>query len=103
MTPLRPADTFRDEDARAIQLTAEIEQLVQSRVDSGRYSSADEVVREALDLLEIEERDRESKRKRFREKIARAIEQDDRGESVDGEAFMTKFLADMDLEMPPVK
>lgn len=83
-----------------IQLTAEIEQLVQSRVDSGQYSSADEVVREAFSLLEIEERDRESKRLRLREKVGRAIEQDDRGESVDGEAFMAKLLAEMDIEMP---
>ncbi len=86
-----------------IQLTAEIEQLVQSRVDSGQYSSAEDVVREAFLLLEIEERDRETKRRRLREKIGRAIEQVDRGESVDGEEFMTKFLADMGLEMPPLK
>lgn len=52
---------------------------------------------------QTEEFDREAGLKRLREKIARAIEQADRGESVDGEAFMTEFLAEMGLEMPPVK
>jgi len=86
-----------------IQLTQQMEDFVQSRVISGQYSSSDAVLREAFELLEIEERDRETKRRLFREKIRRSIEQDERGESVDGEAFMTEFFAEMDLEMPPVR
>ena len=35
-----------------VHLTDELERLVQSRVQSGRYNSASEVVREALRLLE---------------------------------------------------
>lgn len=35
-----------------VHLTPELEQLVQIRVESGRYNSAGEVVREALRLLE---------------------------------------------------
>jgi antitoxin ParD1/3/4 len=35
-----------------VHLTPELEQLVHSRVSSGRYNSASEVVREALRLLE---------------------------------------------------
>ena len=35
-----------------VHLTPELEQLVQSKVNSGRYNSASEVVGEALRLLE---------------------------------------------------
>jgi antitoxin ParD1/3/4 len=35
-----------------VRLTPELEQLVQGRVKSGRYSSASEVIHEALRLLE---------------------------------------------------
>jgi antitoxin ParD1/3/4 len=35
-----------------VHLTPELEQLVQSKVKSGRYNSASEVLREALRLLE---------------------------------------------------
>ena len=35
-----------------VHLTPELEQLVQSKVKSGRYNSASEVVREAIRLLE---------------------------------------------------
>jgi antitoxin ParD1/3/4 len=39
-----------------LHLTQELEELVQSKLNSGRYSSASQVVREALGLME--ERDR---------------------------------------------
>jgi len=39
-----------------ISLTSQLEELVKKKVDSGRYGSASEVIREALRLLE--ERDR---------------------------------------------
>jgi antitoxin ParD1/3/4 len=35
-----------------VELTPELEQLIRSKVDSGRYSSASEVVGEALRLLD---------------------------------------------------
>src|SRR6266542_2169151 len=35
-----------------VHLTPELEQLVQSKVKSGRYNSVSEVVREALQLME---------------------------------------------------
>ena len=39
-----------------ISLTPQLEKLVQDRVKSGRYTSASEVVREALRLLEEKDR-----------------------------------------------
>lgn len=35
-----------------VHLTPELEMLVQAKVDSGRYESASEVIREALPLME---------------------------------------------------
>jgi Arc/MetJ-type ribon-helix-helix transcriptional regulator len=43
-----------------ISLSPEVERLIAERVGSGRYHSADEVVREGLDLLHDREHDREN-------------------------------------------
>ena len=43
-----------------ISLSPDVERLIAERVSSGRYQSADEVVREGLELLE--EREKESHR-----------------------------------------
>jgi Arc/MetJ-type ribon-helix-helix transcriptional regulator len=43
-----------------ISLSPDVERLIAERVRSGRYSSADEVVREGLDLLQ--EREKEAPR-----------------------------------------
>ena len=45
---------------RNVSLTPEIEAFIDSRVASGRFRSASEVVRAALRLLEEEERRREA-------------------------------------------
>lgn len=68
-----------------VSLTPELERLVQEKVASGLYSSASEVVREALRLLQ--ERD-ELRRLRFQElqrEIAKGIDAADRGELIPGE------------------
>lgn len=43
-----------------VSLTPQLEELVRKRVDSGRYTSASEVMREALRLLDAYEAVRES-------------------------------------------
>jgi antitoxin ParD1/3/4 len=68
-----------------VSLTPELERLVQEKLSSGLYTSASEVVREALRLLQ--ERD-ELRRLRFQElkaEIAKGIEAADRGELVPAE------------------
>jgi antitoxin ParD1/3/4 len=75
-----------------VSLTAELEEFVQKRVASGRYQTASEVVREALRLLELRERDREVAHKLLKGKLRRAAEQAERGELSDGEEFMGKLL-----------
>jgi len=73
----------------AIQLTAEIEQLVQSRVDSGQYSSAEDVVRLAFDLLTSKERE---ELEWLHAKMDRGLAQGESGDVVDGEEFCSRLL-----------
>lgn len=69
-----------------VSLTPELEQFVQSRVASGRYQTASEVVREGLRLLEEREQSREAAIEELRAKIRRGAEQAERGELLDGDA-----------------
>ena len=66
-----------------VSLTPELEQFVQSRVVSGRYQTASEVIREALRLLEEQEQVRQAQLTAFRREIDRRVAAFDRGERVD--------------------
>lgn len=68
-----------------VSLTPELEKYIQDKVETGRYTSASEVVREALRLLEQKEI------KEFQAELDRRIASLDRGEGIDGE----KFIADV--------
>lgn len=57
-----------------VSLTPELEQFAQGLVDSGRYNSRSEVVRDALRLLEDQERLRKLKLEALREKIHEGLE-----------------------------
>jgi len=74
-----------------VSLTPELEAFVQSRVATGRYQTASEVVREGLRLLEQRERDREDILDEIRAKVSRGTEQADRGELIDGETVFEKI------------
>jgi antitoxin ParD1/3/4 len=63
-----------------VSLTPELEHLVHRKVETGRYLSASEVVREALRLLEERDQDRESSLAELRKQVAVGIEQADRGD-----------------------
>lgn len=68
-----------------VSLTPQLEKLVQKKVASGRYNSASEVVREALRLLEEQDRLREMRLAELRKEIGVGLEQLERGEVRDGE------------------
>lgn len=70
-----------------VSLTPELEKYIQAKVETGRYTSASEVVREALRLLEQKEQEREKALKEFQAELDRRIDSLDRGEGIDGEEF----------------
>ncbi len=63
-----------------VSLTPELEKLVYSKVESGLYLSASEVVREALRLLEERDKIQAMRMEELRREIRVGIEQADRGE-----------------------
>jgi antitoxin ParD1/3/4 len=68
---------------RNVNLTDELDAFVNSRIKSGRYESASEVIRAALRTLERDERE-------YEEKIAalrRAIDEGDASGVVSGDPF----------------
>jgi antitoxin ParD1/3/4 len=65
-----------------VSLTPQLEQMIRDKVDSGLYSSASEVVREALRLLS--ENEQRLKIKAMRDAaIAEGIAAADRGETIE--------------------
>ena len=57
-----------------VSLTPELEAFVHQKVESGRYSSASEVVRESLRLLEEKELNKQRRLDALREEIVKGIE-----------------------------
>jgi antitoxin ParD1/3/4 len=57
-----------------VNLTPQLEDLVRSKVSSGMYTSASEVVREALRLMHEQDRLREVKVEELRQDIRRGLE-----------------------------
>lgn len=76
-------------------LTPELEELVQSKIETGQYASADEVLREALRLLEERDRMRAKRKDAVRSRIRLGVEALDRGEYADGEEFFEELMADL--------
>lgn len=68
-----------------VSLTPELNEFLQRRVDSGRYQTTSEVVREALRLLERQEQDRELALMELKSKLKRAAAQAENKELQDGE------------------
>ena len=71
-----------------VSLTKELEKLVNDKVNSGRYLSASEVVREALRLLEERDRIGELRLEELRKDIKKGL---DSGEPVDGEVVFERL------------
>jgi len=66
-----------------VSLTPELEKFVAAKVESGRYTSASEVVREALRLLEEHDRSRTAQIAAFNKELGHRLASLDRGERVD--------------------
>ena len=75
-----------------ISLTPELNAFVASRVASGRYQSASEVVREALRLLEERDATRVRTLADLRREVAIGLAQAKAGRLTDGEAVFERVL-----------
>ena len=62
-----------------VSLTPELEEMVAEKVESGRYTSASEVIREALRLLEEHDQLKQKRLAEVRRKIDRGLKQLDDG------------------------
>jgi antitoxin ParD1/3/4 len=74
-----------------ISLTPELGAFLQSRVKSGRYQTTSEVVREALRLLQHQEKEREEGLKQLKAKLQRGAAEANRGELLDGDTVFQEL------------
>ena len=65
-----------------VSLTSELEKFVSAKVESGRYNSASEVVREALRLLEEHDHARSVQLAGFNQELGRRLDTLDHGRQV---------------------
>jgi antitoxin ParD1/3/4 len=79
-----------------VSLTPELERMVQEKVESGRYTSASEVVREALRLMETRDQrmaEREEALEEFQAMLDGRIAEADAGGWIDGEEAFARLRA----------
>lgn len=76
-----------------VSLTPELDDFVRGRVQTGRYVTSSEVVREGLRLLQQREQQADEAMAIIKQKLQRASEKADRNEWVDGDAFFEQLLA----------
>ncbi len=74
-----------------ITLKPEQAELIQQKLNSGKYNNADEVITAALELLERRDREDRTWVEETREKVDVAIEELRRGEGIDGELVVTQL------------
>lgn len=79
--------TYAEALSMNVHLTPELAQLVQTKVQGGRYNSASEVIREALRLLEERDMLLELRKEAMRQQIEAGWASLRRGEGIDGEAW----------------
>jgi len=77
--------------AMNVSLTPELDQFVVTKVASGRYTSASEVVREALRLLEERDQARSAQLTAFNEELSKRLRSLDRGEQVEPAAAKARI------------
>jgi antitoxin ParD1/3/4 len=76
-----------------VSVGKDLESYVRSKVESGDYATASEVVRDGLRLLREKELLFEARLQSLRGEIQKGIDQIERGELLDGEAVMAELRA----------
>ena len=85
-----------------VSLTPQLEKFVQTKVKSGHYNSASDMVRAALRLLEDREQPRQQRVAEFGVAMDERLASLDRGGGVDGEEFFKNLeIEEQNLENAP--
>ena len=74
-----------------VHLTAELEEIVQAKVQSGRYNSASEVVREALRLMEQRDEVFALRKNEIRKQVEEGWQAAKAGDVVDGDEVFDRI------------
>jgi antitoxin ParD1/3/4 len=74
-----------------VSLTPELDKFVSAKVESGRYNSASEVIREALRLLEEHDRARAVQLAAFNQELGATLASLDRGEFAEPDAVRKRL------------
>jgi len=75
-----------------ITLRPEQEQFIQTQITHGKYKSADEVIAQALKVLEEKQHEYKAWSEEVRAKVNEAAASLERGEGLDGEAVVNDIL-----------
>ena len=76
---------------RNIALTPQLDRFVRAKVESGRYQSASEVVRESLRLMEQRDRNIDREARSIADEIEVGWRQFERGETIDGPSVFAEI------------
>ncbi|MGA2352569.1 MAG: type II toxin-antitoxin system ParD family antitoxin [Terracidiphilus sp.] len=74
-----------------VSLTPELDKFVAGKVESGRYNSASEVIREALRMLEEHDQARTAQLAAFNRELGARLVSLDRGEHVEGKTARARL------------
>ena len=86
-----------------VSLTPTLRKYVHSKVRSGRYESASEVIRDSLRALQERERAAETFWADVRDKVAVGRRDVAEGRTEDGESVMDEILAELKADQPRAK
>jgi antitoxin ParD1/3/4 len=84
----------KQDHCMSVSVTPELEQFVRELLESGKFSSASEVICEGLKLLQDRYIVYQTRLTELKQEIAIGIEQADRGELIDGEEVFAELEED---------
>lgn len=79
-----------------VTLTPELEQFVQTQIDSGKYASATEVLLAGVSLLKEIDRVYKGRFEELRQKVLDGVDAADRGDVIDSETVFENLQAKLE-------